>query len=31
AIRAGARIEERTEVAEVQKVGGEFHVTTTDG
>lgn len=31
AIRAGARIEERTEVADVQKVGGEFHVTTTDG
>ncbi|MGN2429783.1 NAD(P)/FAD-dependent oxidoreductase [Pseudomonas syringae] len=31
AIRAGARIEERTEVAEVQKVGGEFQVTTTDG
>ncbi|ARA80516.1 MULTISPECIES: NAD(P)/FAD-dependent oxidoreductase [Pseudomonas syringae group] len=31
AIRAGARIEERTEVAEVQKVGGEFHVSTTDG
>ncbi|RMN42039.1 sarcosine oxidase subunit beta [Pseudomonas syringae] len=31
AIRAGARIEERTEVAEVQKVGGDFHVTTTDG
>ena len=31
AIRAGARIEERTEVAEVQKVGGAFHVTTTDG
>ncbi|MBX6536980.1 FAD-binding oxidoreductase [Pseudomonas syringae pv. tomato] len=30
-IRAGARIEERTEVAEVQKVGGDFHVTTTDG
>ncbi|RMR63004.1 Oxidoreductase, FAD-binding protein [Pseudomonas syringae pv. actinidiae] len=31
AIRAGARIEERTEVADVQKVGGEFHVTTADG
>ncbi|GFM78469.1 sarcosine oxidase subunit beta [Pseudomonas cichorii] len=31
AIRAGARIEERTEVAHVQKVGGEFEVTTTDG
>ncbi|KOG03717.1 NAD(P)/FAD-dependent oxidoreductase [Pseudomonas syringae] len=31
AIRAGARIEERTEVIEVQKVGGEFQVTTTDG
>lgn len=31
AIRAGARVEERTEVADVQKVGGEFHVTTTDG
>ena len=31
AIRAGARIEERTEVADVQKVGAEFHVTTTDG
>ncbi|MCF5497703.1 NAD(P)/FAD-dependent oxidoreductase [Pseudomonas syringae] len=31
AIRAGARIEERTEVAEVQKVGGEFQVTTTEG
>ncbi|WP_268796542.1 NAD(P)/FAD-dependent oxidoreductase [Pseudomonas huanghezhanensis] len=29
--RAGARIEERTEVAHVQKDGGEFHVTTTDG
>ena len=31
AIRAGARVEERTEVAEVRKVGGEFRVTTTDG
>ncbi|QGG76940.1 NAD(P)/FAD-dependent oxidoreductase [Pseudomonas syringae] len=31
AIRAGARIEERTEVIEVQKVGGEFQVTTADG
>lgn len=31
AVRAGARVEERTEVAEVQKVGGQFHVTTTDG
>jgi len=31
AIRAGARVEERTEVADVQKVGGEFQVTTTDG
>lgn len=31
AIRAGARIEERTEVTEVQKVGGEFQVTTADG
>ncbi len=31
AIRLGARIEERTEVAEVQKVDGQFHVTTTDG
>ncbi len=29
--RLGAQIEERTEVAEVQKVGGDFHVTTTDG
>ena len=29
--RLGARIEEQTEVAEVQKVGGEFSVTTTDG
>ncbi|MFP3923877.1 NAD(P)/FAD-dependent oxidoreductase [Pseudomonas sp. W5-36] len=29
--RLGARIEERTEVADVQKVGGQFHVTTTDG
>ena len=31
AIRAGARVEERTEVAHVQKAGGEFRVTTTDG
>ncbi|EGH70538.1 NAD(P)/FAD-dependent oxidoreductase, partial [Pseudomonas syringae] len=31
AIRAGARIEERTEVAHVEKVGNEFEVTTTDG
>ncbi|MFA0927303.1 FAD-binding oxidoreductase [Pseudomonas syringae pv. tagetis] len=31
AIRAGARIEERTEVLNVQKVGGEFHVTTAGG
>ena len=31
AIRAGARVEERTEVADVQKIGDEFHVTTTDG
>ncbi|MGO4002905.1 MULTISPECIES: FAD-binding oxidoreductase [Pseudomonas] len=29
--RLGARIEEQTEVAEVQKVGGEFRVSTTDG
>ena len=29
--RLGAQIEEQTEVAEVQKVGGEFSVTTTDG
>lgn len=27
----GAQIEEQTEVAEVQKVGGEFSVSTTDG
>ncbi|QLL10561.1 NAD(P)/FAD-dependent oxidoreductase [Pseudomonas chlororaphis] len=31
AVRGGARIEERTEVAEVQKVGGGFLVGTTDG
>ncbi|MEW7855070.1 sarcosine oxidase subunit beta [Pseudomonas chlororaphis] len=31
AVRAGARIEERTEVSEVQKVGGGFLVSTTDG
>lgn len=29
--RLGAQIEERTEVAEVQKVGADFHITTTDG
>ncbi|MFW9269043.1 NAD(P)/FAD-dependent oxidoreductase [Pseudomonas sp. NR3] len=29
--RLGARIEERTEVAEVHKANGEFSVTTTDG
>ncbi|WP_454868394.1 NAD(P)/FAD-dependent oxidoreductase [Pseudomonas farris] len=29
--RLGAQIEERTEVAEVQKVGGEFSISTTDG
>ncbi|NVZ69108.1 NAD(P)/FAD-dependent oxidoreductase [Pseudomonas costantinii] len=29
--RIGAQIEEQTEVADVQKVGGEFNVTTTDG
>jgi sarcosine oxidase subunit beta len=29
--RLGARFEERTEVAEVQKINDEFHVTTTDG
>ena len=29
--RLGAQIEEKTEVAEVQKVGGEFNITTTDG
>ncbi|UZE21789.1 FAD-binding oxidoreductase [Pseudomonas sp. B21-056] len=29
--RAGARIEERTEVTQVQKVGGQFHVNTADG
>ncbi|MHA3737217.1 NAD(P)/FAD-dependent oxidoreductase [Pseudomonas sp. Eth.TT006] len=29
--RLGARIEEQTEVAEVQKLGGEFSVTTSDG
>ena len=29
--RLGAQIEEQTEVAEVQKVGGEFSVSTTDG
>ncbi|WP_426138946.1 NAD(P)/FAD-dependent oxidoreductase [Pseudomonas sp. DWP3-1-2] len=29
--RLGVRIEEQTEVAEVQKTGGEFSVTTTDG
>ncbi|MEK1910709.1 MAG: FAD-binding oxidoreductase [Pseudomonas chlororaphis] len=31
AVRAGARIEERTEVSEVRKVGGGFLVGTTDG
>ena len=31
AIRLGAQIEERTEVADVQKVGGDFHISTTDG
>ncbi|AUG02469.1 sarcosine oxidase subunit beta [Pseudomonas sp. 09C 129] len=31
AVRAGARIEERTEVSEVQKVGGGFLVGTSDG
>ncbi|MCF5075367.1 FAD-dependent oxidoreductase, partial [Pseudomonas syringae] len=31
AIRLGAQIEERTEVAEVEKRGADFHVTTTDG
>ena len=29
--RAGARIEERTEVTSVLKVGGQFRVTTSDG
>ncbi|CAD5200991.1 NAD(P)/FAD-dependent oxidoreductase [Pseudomonas sp. FEN] len=29
--RLGARIEERTEVVEVQKVQDQFHVTTSDG
>ncbi|MNK65455.1 4-methylaminobutanoate oxidase (formaldehyde-forming) [compost metagenome] len=29
--RLGARIEERTEVAEVHKIGGEFSISTTDG
>ncbi|QXI03869.1 FAD-binding oxidoreductase [Pseudomonas tensinigenes] len=29
--RQGARIEEQTEVAEVQKVAGDFRVSTTDG
>jgi sarcosine oxidase subunit beta len=29
--RLGARIEEQTEVAEVQKVAGDFRVSTTDG
>lgn len=29
--RIGARIEEQTEVAQVQKTGSEFSVTTTDG
>lgn len=31
AVRAGAQVHERTEVADVQKVAGEFRVTTTDG
>ena len=31
AVRAGAQVLERTEVAQVQKVAGEFHVTTTHG
>jgi sarcosine oxidase subunit beta len=31
AVRAGARVEERTEVADVRKVAGEFRVRTTDG
>lgn len=31
AVRAGAKIEERTEVANVQKIGADFHITTTDG
>lgn len=31
AIRHGARIEERTEVTEVEKVGDHFEVTTADG
>jgi len=31
AIRNGARIEERTEVTEVEKVGDHFEVTTADG
>jgi sarcosine oxidase subunit beta len=31
ALRAGARVEERTEVATVQKVGEQFEVATTDG
>ncbi|WP_053177716.1 NAD(P)/FAD-dependent oxidoreductase [Pseudomonas kilonensis] len=31
ATRAGASIRERTEVAAVQKVNDQFHVTTTDG
>lgn len=29
--RAGARIEERTEVTHIQKVGGQFQVDTADG
>lgn len=31
ATRAGARVEEGVEVLDVQKVGGEFQVTTADG
>lgn len=31
AIRAGARVEEHTEVRDVQKIAGQFHVTTVDG
>ncbi|MDE1169083.1 MAG: FAD-binding oxidoreductase [Pseudomonas sp.] len=31
AIRAGATVHEKTEVREVQKVGGDFHITTVDG
>ncbi|MGC1331409.1 NAD(P)/FAD-dependent oxidoreductase, partial [Pseudomonas sp.] len=31
AVRAGAIVHERTEVREVQKVGGDFHIDTVDG